>query len=46
MWRKERPLCRIDVDWMVFKIELPEIYSKYAVSEALDDVIVQEACLL
>jgi hypothetical protein len=36
-WEKERPLCKTDVDWMVFKKELPEIYQKYSISECMLD---------
>jgi hypothetical protein len=37
-WHTEKPLCRTVTDWEVFKIELPEIYSKYAVVESFDEV--------
>jgi hypothetical protein len=37
MWEKERPLCRTDADWEVFKKELPEIYQKYAISDHMLD---------
>jgi hypothetical protein len=37
-WEKERPLCKTDADWEVFKKELPEIYHKYAVNEVMPDV--------
>jgi hypothetical protein len=36
-WEKERPLCETDVDWGAFKIELPEIYQKYIISEHMLD---------
>jgi hypothetical protein len=37
-WGKERPLCKTDADWEVFKTELPEIYQKYSISECMLDV--------
>jgi hypothetical protein len=37
-WKVEKPLCRAEGDWEVFKKELPEIYRKYAVDESFDDV--------
>jgi hypothetical protein len=37
-WDKEKPLCRTDADWEVFKKELPEIYYKYAVKKSIPDV--------
>jgi hypothetical protein len=37
-WNKEKPLCKTDADWEVFKKELPEIYHKYAVNEVMPDV--------
>jgi hypothetical protein len=36
-WCAEKPLCKTEADWVVFKVELPEIYSKYTVIESLDD---------
>jgi hypothetical protein len=36
-WWKERPLCRTDTDWEVFKKELSEIYQKYAISDHMLD---------
>jgi hypothetical protein len=36
-WEKERPLCKTDADWEVFKKELPEIYQKYAISDHMLD---------
>jgi hypothetical protein len=36
-WHTEKPLCKTEADWGVFKIELPEIYSKYTVAELFDD---------
>jgi hypothetical protein len=33
IWVAQKPACRTEADWAVFKIELPEIYSKYAVAE-------------
>jgi hypothetical protein len=37
-WYEEKPLCKTEADWEVFKIELPEIYQKYTVSECMLDV--------
>jgi hypothetical protein len=37
-WGKERPLCKTDADWEIFKKELPEIYQKYTVSECMLDI--------
>jgi hypothetical protein len=47
-WAEKKPLCREDVDWEVFKKELPEIYQKYTVDEAFDDEVnaVQQVHLL
>jgi hypothetical protein len=36
-WEKEKPLCKTDADWEVFKKELPEIYQKYSISECMLD---------
>jgi hypothetical protein len=36
-WEKERPLCKTDADWAVFKTELPEIHQKYIISEHMLD---------
>jgi hypothetical protein len=38
MWCAEKPLCKTVADWEVFKIGLPEIYSKYTVVESFADV--------
>jgi hypothetical protein len=35
-WERERPLCRADADWDVFKKELPEIYTKYTVTGIME----------
>jgi hypothetical protein len=37
MWYKEKPLCKTKADWEVFKIELPEIYAKYTISENMEE---------
>jgi hypothetical protein len=37
-WREERPLCKTDADWIVFKKELPEIYQKYTINGYMPDV--------
>jgi hypothetical protein len=37
-WEKEKPLCKTDADWSVFKAELPEVYYRYAVNEVMSDV--------
>jgi hypothetical protein len=37
-WRAEKPLCKSETDWEVFKVELPEVYSKYTVIESFDDI--------
>jgi hypothetical protein len=37
-WRAEKPLCKAEADWGVFKTELPELYSKYTVIESFDDM--------
>jgi hypothetical protein len=37
-WAKERPLCRTEADWAVFKTELPEIYSKHIIEECMPNV--------
>jgi hypothetical protein len=34
-WDKEKPLCRTNADWEVFKQELPEVYYKYAIDETM-----------
>jgi hypothetical protein len=36
-WQEEAPLCKTEADWAVFKVELPEIYSKYAIVELFDN---------
>jgi hypothetical protein len=36
-WEKEEPLWKADVDWSVFKKELPEIYQKYAINGYMPD---------
>jgi hypothetical protein len=35
-WRAEKPLCESEADWEVFKVELPEIYSRYNIVESFD----------
>jgi hypothetical protein len=46
-WLHERPLCKTEADWMVFKTEFPDIYNKYAISEGfLHDEVTYEAGLL
>jgi hypothetical protein len=45
-WQNEKPLCRAEADWVAFKAELPEIYSKYAIVELFDADTVQEIRLL
>jgi hypothetical protein len=35
-WCAEKPLCKTEADWEVFKIEFPEIYSKHAMVESFD----------
>jgi hypothetical protein len=42
-WGKEKPLCKTEVDWRIFKKELPEIYQKYSISECMLDADDQEA---
>jgi ankyrin repeat protein len=37
-WKTEKPLCKTDADWEVFKVVLPEIYQKYSISECMLDV--------
>jgi hypothetical protein len=37
-WCAEKPLCKTKADWVVFKVELPELYSRYTVIESLDNV--------
>jgi hypothetical protein len=46
MWDTEKPLCKTEADWDVFKVELPEIYSKYVIGEIFDDCATQQVCLL
>jgi hypothetical protein len=45
-WGTEKPSCKTEADWDVFKIALPEIYSKYTIAEVFDDSTVQDAHLL
>jgi hypothetical protein len=44
-WSAEKPLCKTEADWDVFRTELPEIYRKYAIIGIFDDVT-QQICFL
>jgi hypothetical protein len=35
-WENERPLCRTNADWLLFKAKLPEIHRKYSIQECMD----------
>jgi hypothetical protein len=35
LWENEKPLCKTDNDWGVFKQIFPSIYNKYTVEEAM-----------
>jgi hypothetical protein len=46
-WRKNRPLCKTEADWDVFKAELTEIYSLYSIQDILAETAsLQEVMLL
>jgi hypothetical protein len=36
IWRTEKPLCKTDEDWVIFKKVLPEVYSKYSALDCFD----------
>jgi hypothetical protein len=45
-WHTEKPLCKTEADWEVFKVVLPEIYRKYTIVELFVDTDNAESQLL
>jgi hypothetical protein len=38
LWATEKPLCKTEKDWTVFKAELPEVYVRYSVQAIIEDM--------
>jgi hypothetical protein len=45
-WIEDKPACRTDADWSVFKEELPEIYARHTIATFFNDVGVMEGGML
>jgi hypothetical protein len=41
-WAKQKPSCRTQEDWDIFREKLPEVYAKYTIVEFMSEVDVAE----